>query len=112
MTENDFQLLPNGDRVVIKQIDVEEVSKGGIIIYNQDNNKELFHGIVVARGEGKRIDTNGPIEMFTNVGDIVMFKPQNGLEFTHKGISYFLLRDNEIAFRVTDKNITEKKDGN
>lgn len=103
MKTKKFNLIPNGDRVVLKKIEVEEVLSSGIILYNQDQNKELYYGVVVAAGEGKRIDNTGPIQMFCKEGDVVMFKPQNGLEFPYYGETYFLLRDNEIAFIVNDK---------
>lgn len=103
MQNQKFNLIPNGDRVVLKKIDIEEKTASGLILANLDQNKELYYGVVVAAGEGKRIDSSGPIKMFCKPGDTVMFKPQNGLEFPYYGDTYFLLRDNEIAFIVDNQ---------
>ena len=95
-----FNLKPKGDRVVIKKIDILHKTKSNILLVEQDNNKEYFVGEIIAMGQGKIIDHNGPLPLYCKVGERVLFKPQNALEFSWQGETYFVIRDNEVAFEA------------
>jgi len=76
MTE---QLEPLGDRVIIKPLDSEEVSKGGIILPDTAKEKPQ-EGEIIAIGPGKIKDDGARIPMEVKVGDKVMFAKYAGTE--------------------------------
>jgi chaperonin GroES len=88
-------LKPLNDRVLIKRLDGEEKTAGGIII--PDNAKEKpMEGVVVATGEGKLLE-NGkirPLEVKT--GDTVFFRKYAGTEVTLDGVEHMIMREEEI----------------
>jgi len=88
---------PLRDRVFIKPIPVEEMSKGGIII--PDNAKESsVDGVVVAVGTGI-INRDGElVPLDVKVGDRVLYK-RNGstiLEIEHEGEKYLLMSEFDV----------------
>jgi chaperonin GroES len=76
MTE---KLEPLGDRVIIKPLDTEEVSKGGIILPDTAKEKPQ-EGEIIAVGPGKVKDDGVRIPMEVKVGDKVMFAKYAGTE--------------------------------
>ena len=93
-----FGLKPFADRVVVEKVDVEQKTKGGIIIAEQDSTVEVFHGKVVAVGDGKRLE--GAKEVEAKVGDIVAFNPRIPTPIKYEGKDYLLLRDSDILCSV------------
>ena len=76
MTE---KLEPLGDRVIVKQLETEEVSKGGIILPDTAKEKPQ-EGEIIAAGPGKLTDDGTRIPMEVKVGDRVMFAKYAGTE--------------------------------
>jgi chaperonin GroES len=76
MTE---KLEPLGDRVIVRPIDTEEVSKGGIILPDTAKEKPQ-DGEIIAIGPGKIKDDGSRIPMEVKVGDKVMFAKYAGTE--------------------------------
>ncbi len=76
MTE---KLEPLGDRVIIKPLETEEVSKGGIILPDTAKEKPQ-EGEIIAIGPGKIKDDGARIPMEVKVGDKVMFAKYAGTE--------------------------------
>ena len=76
MTE---KLEPLGDRVIIKPLETEEVSKGGIILPDTAKEKPQ-EGEIIAVGPGKVKDDGTRIPMEVKVGDKVMFAKYAGTE--------------------------------
>jgi len=88
-------LKPLNDRVLIKRIDGETTTAGGIII--PDNAKEKpMEGEVVAVGEGKHLE-NGKIRpLEVKAGDRVFFRKYAGTEVTVDGVEPLSMREEEI----------------
>lgn len=90
-----MKLKPLGDRVLVKRIDSEEKTKGGIIIPDSAKEKPL-EGEVMAVGPGRTFD-NGQIKpMSLKVSDRVLFAKYAETEVKLEGNSFLLLREDDI----------------
>lgn len=89
------KLQPLGDRVVIKPIEREEMTRGGIVL--PDTAKERpMEGEVIAAGPGKMTDDGKRIEMDVKVGDIVVYAKYGGTEIKIDGKDYMILNESQI----------------
>lgn len=90
-----MKLRPLGDRILVKRIDSEEKTKGGIFIPDSAKEKPL-EGEVVAVGPGRTFD-NGQIKSMTvKVSDRVLFAKYAETEVKLEGQSFLLLREDDI----------------
>ena len=88
-----FKLLH--DRVVVKRVEGEEKTKGGLII--PDNAKEKpAEGEVVAVGEGARKDSGELIAMTVKKGDRILFGKWSGTEVTLNGEELLIMKESDI----------------
>jgi len=94
-----MKIRPLQDRIVLKRLEGESVTKGGIIIPDSAKEKPI-EGRVVAVGNGKVLKdgTVRPVDL--KVGDIVLFGKYSGNEVKLDGEDHVLLRESEI-FAVT-----------
>jgi chaperonin GroES len=92
---NFMKLRPLGDRVIIKAVEKEEKSKGGIIMPDTAKEKPL-EGEIIAVGPGK-LDDNGKRQpMDVNVGDRVIYSKYSGTEIKFDGEEYLILRESDV----------------
>lgn len=90
-----MNLKPLYDRVVVKPIEADEVSAGGILI--PDNAKEKpTRGEVVAVGEGKALDNGSLRAPKVKVGDKVIYGQYSGSAYKHEGTEYKIVREDDI----------------
>ena len=90
-----IKLQPLADRVVIKPIEREEVTKGGIVL--PDTVKERpQEGKVVAIGPGRLSDDGKRITMDIKTGDIVVYTKYGGTEIKIDGEDLMILRESDI----------------
>ena len=90
-----INFTPLKDRVLIKRIDQEERSPGGIIIPDTAKEKPL-EGKVLAVGSGTR-DNNGTVHpLDVKVGDRIMFGKWGGTEIKLEGIEYVIIKEQDI----------------
>ena len=90
-----MNVKPLEDRIVVKPLEAEEKSRGGIII--PDNAKEKSQkGTVVAVGPGKFSDTGVQIKMTLNLDDIVLFEKYSGTEITIEKEKYLIMREKDV----------------
>jgi len=88
-------LKPLGDRVVVKTIEEEEKTAGGI--YLPDTAKEKPQkGEVIAVGSGKLLDNGERVPLEVKVGDKVIFAKYGGTEVKVNGTEYLILRESDI----------------
>ena len=86
---------PLHDRVVVKRVQGEEKTKGGLII--PDNAKEKpAEGEVVAVGEGARKDSGELIPMTVKKGDRILFGKWSGTEVTLNGEELLIMKESDI----------------
>ncbi len=92
----DFRIRPLADRVVVKPVEREEKTKGGIYLPDTASKERPMEGTVLAVGEG-RIDDNGKrIPMNVKPGDRVVFAKYSGTEFKIDDVEYLILSEKDI----------------
>ena len=87
-------LKPLADRVVVKQVEIEETSKGGIILPGSAKEKPQV-AEVVAVGPGGMVDGN-EVKMLVKVGDKVITSKYAGTEVKCDGTEYSIVRQSDI----------------
>ena len=88
-------IRPLQDRVLVKQLEEEERTKGGIII--PDSAKEKPHqGKVVAVGKGKKLEDGSVRPLDIKAGDTVLFEKYAGTMVKLEGEEYMIMREEEI----------------
>lgn len=90
-----IKLKPLGDRVLVKRIDSEERTKGGIIIPDSAKEKPL-EGEVIACGPGRSMDNGQTRAMTVKTGDRILFAKYAETEVKLEGDSFLLLREDDI----------------
>ncbi len=89
------KLQPLGDRILVKPLAREEVTRGGIVLPDTAKEKPQ-EGQVIATGEGKRDDKGQRIPMEVSVGDVVLYAKYGGTEVKLEGEDYIILRESDI----------------
>jgi len=90
-----MKLRPLNDRILIKRIDSEETTAGGIIIPDSAKEKPM-EGEVVAAGEGRVLDNGKVRPLEVKAGDRVFFRKYAGTELTLEGVDHLIMREDEI----------------
>jgi chaperonin GroES len=90
-----IKLQPLADRVVVKPIEREEMTKGGIVLPDTAKEKPM-EGEVIAAGPGKMTDEGKRIAMDVKVGDIVVYAKYGGTEIKIDGKEYMILNESQI----------------
>jgi chaperonin GroES len=94
------QLVPLGERIVIKPIEQEQQTKGGI--YLPDTAKEKpQEGEVVAVGPGRITDDGNRIAMEVAVGDRVIYSKYAGTEYKDGDEEYLILRESDVLAKIS-----------
>ena len=89
------KLEPLADRLIVKPIEREEVTKGGI--YLPDTAKEKpQEGKVIAVGPGRLSEDGKRIAMDIKVGDIVIYAKYGGTEIKIEGDELIILRESDV----------------
>ena len=86
---------PLHDRVVVKRIDAEEKTKGGIIIPDSAKEKPQ-EGEVVAVGEGTRDEDGDRIALDVKAGDRILFGKWSGTEVKLNGEDLIIMKESDI----------------
>ncbi len=91
---------PFGDRVVIKPVEREEVSAGGILLPDTAQEKPQ-EGKIVAVGPGRIGDDGKRIAMESKVDDLVVYSKYAGSELKEEGEDYLILRESDILAKIS-----------
>ena len=86
---------PLHDRVVVRRIEGDEKTKGGLIIPDTAKEKPA-EGEVIAVGEGARKDSGELIAPAVKTGDRVLFGKWSGTEVTIDGEELLIMKENDI----------------
>lgn len=89
------QLRPLYDRVIVKRIDSEEKTKGGIFIPESAKEKPL-EGEIIAVGQGRVLDNGELRPLQVKVGDRVLFAKYAETEIKIDGQNLLLLREDDL----------------
>lgn len=92
-------LRPLDDRVVVRPLEAEEVTAGGIVLPDAAKEKPQ-RGKVVAVGPGKLLDSGARGELSVKTGDEVIFGKYGGSEVEVDGEEYKILRESDILAKV------------
>ncbi len=90
-----MKFRPLHDRVLIKVLDSEEKTKGGIIIPDTAKEKPQ-EGEVVAVGPGAKTEDGKTVKMDVKVGDKVIFGKWSGTEIKIDNIEYSIMKESDI----------------
>jgi chaperonin GroES len=90
-----MKFRPLHDRVVVKRIDAEEKSAGGIIIPDTAKEKPQ-QGEIVAVGPGGRDEAGKLIPLDVKAGDRVLFGKWSGTEVKIDGVEYLIMKESDI----------------
>ncbi|GKX34181.1 co-chaperone GroES [Hoeflea sp. WL0058] len=93
MTDVNFR--PLHDRVVVRRVESEEKTAGGIIIPDTAKEKPS-EGEIVAVGSGARDDSGSIIQMDVKVGDRILFGKWSGTEIKLNGEDLLIMKESDI----------------
>jgi chaperonin GroES len=102
-----MKFRPLHDRVVVKRIDAEDKSAGGIIIPDTAKEKPS-QGEVIAVGPGGRDDNGKLIAIDLKAGDRVLFGKWSGTEVKLDGEEFLIMKESDIM-GVLDEPVARKK---
>ena len=88
-------IQPLNDRVLIKVVDAEEKTRGGIILPDTAKEKPQ-EGIVIEIGLGKLLDSGERGAMTVSKDDRILFAKYSGAEIKVDGEDYLMIREDEI----------------
>ena len=95
-----MKLRPLGDKVVLKQLEAEEVTKSGIVLPGQSQEKPQ-QAEVIAVGPGGVVDGK-EVTMLVKEGDKVIFSKYSGQEVKLGNDEYIVVKQNDIEAVVED----------
>jgi chaperonin GroES len=102
-----MKFRPLHDRVVVKRIDAEEKSAGGIIIPDTAKEKPS-QGEVIAVGPGGRDESGKLVPLDVQAGNRVLFGKWSGTEVKIDGVEYLIMKESDIM-GVLEETATKKK---
>jgi chaperonin GroES len=102
-----MKFRPLHDRVVVKRIEAEEKTAGGIIIPDTAKEKPQ-QGEIVSVGPGGRDDAGKLIPIDVKPGDRVLFGKWSGTEVKLDGVEYLIMKESDIM-GVIDEPAAKKK---
>ncbi len=102
-----MQIKPLYDRVVVRRLDAETTTKGGIVIPDKSAEKPT-QGEVLAVGEGALLDNGALRALAVQVGDRVLFGQYAGTEVKLDGESYLVVRESDILAIIDNVQEQEK----
>jgi len=90
-----MNLRPLGDRVVLKPVEKEEMTKSGIVIPDTAREKPQ-EGLVEAVGTGRILDNGTKVPMELEVGDKVLYAKYSGNEFKLDEVDYLIIAEKDV----------------
>jgi len=93
-----MKLKPLGDRIVIRQIEAEEVTASGIVLPDTAQEKPQ-RGEVLAVGDG-RYDDGERVPLDLEVGDEVIYSKYGGTEVSIDGEDLLILRESDVLAKA------------
>ncbi len=90
-----MKLKPLGDRIIVKSVAEEEVTKSGIVLPDTVEKEKKEEGEVIAIGDGEKITKLGLKE-----GDKVIFGKYSGEEVTIDEVEYKVLKEEDVLAKI------------
>ncbi len=95
MSVETLKIRPLGDRVLVKPLDRETVTKSGLVLPDTAKEKPQ-EGEILAVGSGKVLDNGKRTTPEVSVGQKVLFAKYAGSEIKQDGVEYLILRESDI----------------
>jgi len=102
-----MKFRPLHDRVVVKRIDAEEKTTGGIIIPDTAKEKPS-QGEIIAVGPGGRDEAGKLVPLDVQVGNRILFGKWSGTEVKIDGVEYLIMKESDIM-GVLEETQAKKK---
>ena len=96
-----MKFRPLHDRVVIRRVEEEGKTKGGILIPDTAKEKPQ-EGLVVAVGNGKILENGTRISLEVKEGDHVLFGKYSGTDIKVDGEEYLIVREDDVLGILTE----------
>jgi chaperonin GroES len=90
-----MKIRPLQDRLLVKRVESEQKSKGGIVIPDTAKEKPQ-EGKVIAVGKGKRSEEGKLLPLEVHKGDRVLFSKYSGSEINIKGEEHLIIREDDV----------------
>eukprot|EP01037_Dinobryon_pediforme_P012942 gene12942-13042_t len=103
-----MKFRPLHDRVVVKRLDAEEKTAGGIIIPDTAKEKPM-EGEIIAAGPGARNEQGQIVALDVKPGDRVLFGKWSGTEVKIDGVDLLIMKESDIMGIVEGKPASSKK---
>ena len=94
-TKTSVNIKPLGDRILIKRVEAEEKTRGGIVLPDTAKEKPR-EGVVVAIGEGRLLEDGKRAPFTVKVNDRVLFSSYAGTEVKWEGEEYLILGEEDV----------------
>lgn len=102
-----MKVKPLQDRVLVKRIEEEEKTKGGIIIPDTAKEKPQ-EGLVIAVGRGRILEDGKVLPLDVKEGDRILFQKYAGTEIKIEGEEHLIMREEDIM-GVVETSAKKKK---
>lgn len=93
------KIRPLADKVLIKRMEAESTTKGGIYLPETAKEKPR-RGEIIALGDGKLLSDGKRSEFQVKVGDVVLFSPYGGTEIKVDGEEYLIMEEADIMAEI------------
>jgi chaperonin GroES len=103
-----MKFKPMHDRVLVRRIEQEEMTSGGIIIPDTAKEKPM-EGQVIAVGPGGRDETGKLIPIDVKIGDRVLFGKWSGTEVKIDGEELLIMKESDIMGVIEDTAVSARK---
>jgi len=94
-----MNIRPLDDRIVVKPLEAEEKTAGGIVLPDTAKEKPQ-QGKVIAVGEGKLLDDGARAKPSVKKGDVVLYAKYGGTEIKVDGKDVLILRESDVLAKV------------
>ena len=102
-----MKFRPLHDRVVVKRLDAEEKTAGGIIIPDTAKEKPS-QGEIIAVGPGGRDEAGKLVPLDVEVGNRILFGKWSGTEVKIDGVEYLIMKESDIMGVLEDHHAKKK----
>jgi len=90
-----MKFKPLGDRILLKQLEAKEQTKGGIVIPDTVKEKPQ-EGEIIAVGEGKKNSEGKIVPLSLKVSDKILYGKYSGTEVVIDGEDYLIIREEDV----------------
>jgi chaperonin GroES len=90
-----MKFRPLYDRILVERVELEETTKGGIILPDTAKEKPQ-QGKVIAVGQGKRTEDGKIIPLEVKAGTMILFGKYSGSEVKVEGTEYLIMREDDV----------------